>query len=177
MTFRHLLLTVSGLGVLGLGVYLFLEVRSTTPATADVPNQSARADKPPVAETTPKQPTEAIQAPKGEGFANTNHRVAPAQTEPVAGSSETPKVDMKKDELMSEANKAYDRQDFAEAIRIAKLVLTEEPANVRMLRIVVSSACIDGDSGTAQTSYLMLGTKDRGDMRTRCSRYGVTFTE
>ncbi len=80
-------------------------------------------------------------------------------------------------EAMSEANKAYDRGDFDEAKGIAQKVLARNPGNVRMLRILVSASCIDGDNDTAQSSFLLLPVADREQMKQRCARYGVTFAE
>ena len=78
---------------------------------------------------------------------------------------------------MSEANKAYDRGDFGEAKDIARKVLASDPGNVRMLRIVVSASCIEGESVEAQQAYLKLPTADREQMKVRCARYGVSFNE
>jgi hypothetical protein len=83
----------------------------------------------------------------------------------------------KLDAVMSEANKAYDRGDFDDAKGIALKVLTKDPANIRMRRIVVSSACIDGDSTEAQKHYLQLPPSDREQMKVRCARYGVSFND
>lgn len=89
-----------------------------------------------------------------------------------AGANE-PKLDA----LMNEANKAYDRGDFEEAKAIAGRMLVTSPNNVRMLRIMVSASCIDGDTGVAQTSYAKLPPSDQAQMRVRCSRYGVSFAD
>jgi hypothetical protein len=78
---------------------------------------------------------------------------------------------------MDEANKAYDRGDFDEARTIAGRVLAGQPGNVRMLRVVVSSACIDGDAATAQNHFARLPPADQAQMRTRCARYGISFPE
>ena len=81
------------------------------------------------------------------------------------------------DALMSEASKSYDKGDFDEAKTIATKALKLEPTNVRMLRIMVSASCIDGNSVEAQKHYLALPPMDREQMKTRCDRYGVTFNE
>jgi len=87
------------------------------------------------------------------------------------------KVNLKMDNMMELANKAYDRQDFDEATAIAGKILAKDPTNVRMMRIMVSSNCIQGDSAIAQQYYEKLPALDREQMRTRCDRYGVTFKE
>jgi hypothetical protein len=78
---------------------------------------------------------------------------------------------------MDEANKAYDHGEFDEAKTIAGRLLARYPNNVRMLRIMVSASCIDGDAVTAQTSYARLPAPDQAVMRTRCARYGVSFPD
>jgi hypothetical protein len=78
---------------------------------------------------------------------------------------------------MAEANKAYDRADYDEAKQIAARVLAQEPTNVRMLRIVVSASCIEGDSVVAQAHYTRLPAHDQEQMRVRCARYGIVFAD
>jgi hypothetical protein len=41
---------------------------------------------------------------------------------------------------------------------------------------VVSSSCILGDADTAQKHWSALPEFDRGQMSTRCARFGITFT-
>jgi hypothetical protein len=78
---------------------------------------------------------------------------------------------------MEEANKAYDIGDLEGAKQLAGRLLSRFPTNVRMLRIVVSASCIDGDSAVAQASYQKLPPGDQEQMRIRCARYGVTFAD
>jgi thioredoxin-like negative regulator of GroEL len=85
------------------------------------------------------------------------------------------KADPRFQMLLAEANKAYDRQDFDEARSIATRALAKDPTNTRMLRIMVSSHCIEGDSASAQTYYDKLPEFDRQQMAKRCATYGVTF--
>ena len=87
------------------------------------------------------------------------------------------RVDMKVDNMMELANKAYDKQEFDEAQAIAGRVLSKDPKNVRMMRIMVSSNCISGDSAVAQKWYEQLPKFDRDQMKERCDRYGVSFKE
>jgi hypothetical protein len=51
------------------------------------------------------------------------------------------------------------------------------PGNVRMLRLVVSSACMMGEPDKAQKYWIELPEHDRAQMTTRCARFGVTFKE
>jgi predicted Zn-dependent protease len=101
---------------------------------------------------------------------------APAAEAPAA-EAQAPEEPHKLDALMAEANKTYDRGDLDEAKAIAQKVLAQTPNNVRMLRIVVSASCISGDNAEAQKAYLLLPKPDREQMKTRCARYGVTFTD
>jgi predicted Zn-dependent protease len=78
---------------------------------------------------------------------------------------------------MTEANKAYDRGDLDEARQLAQKILMRQPGNERMLRIMVSSSCMDGDAADAQKYYNQLPPHDRSAMKTRCERYGITFTD
>jgi len=181
VTVRHAVLTAAGVAVLCLGIYLFLEVRAS-PATAEVPAKRATATRTEESTPTSSDEGEARPAPRREaripqrnvaasGTADTPPPQAPAD------STDARLVNLDKDGTMAEANKAYDRGDFDEAQVIAEKVLKDDPKNVRMLRILVSSACIQGDSVAAQKHYLQLPTIDREQMRTRCGRYGVSFNE
>ena len=80
--------------------------------------------------------------------------------------------------MMELANKAYDTQDFDQATAIAGKVLSKDPTNVRMLRIMVSANCIGGDAAIAQQYYEKLpkGT-DREQMKARCDRYQVVLKD
>lgn len=96
---------------------------------------------------------------------------------PPVATPEEARPNLKMDNLMELANKAYDQQDFDAATQLASKVLAKEPNNVRMLRIMVSANCIGGDSAIAQQHYERLPAHDREQMRTRCDRYGVSFKE
>jgi hypothetical protein len=116
--------------------------------------------------------------PAGEGTVPVRTGI-PIRREPPKGPDGEPEdpAPHKLDAIMAEANKAYDRGDLDEAKTIAQKVLRTSPNNVRMLRIVVSASCIAGDSAEAQAAYVQLPKSDREQMKTRCARYGATFTE
>jgi hypothetical protein len=181
VTPRHIALAVAAVAVLGLGVYLYVAVNSPSNAVANVRPRS------PEPKPSPQEPEAAAKSPEAaprpaQPAQNLNTAVKQTAV-PIANPSDQLRpganIDIKKDELMATANKAYDHGDFDEAITIAKKVLSNDPTNVRMLRIMVSSSCILGDAPTAQKHYLLLsiGSNDRADMKKRCDRYGVTFTE
>jgi hypothetical protein len=84
-----------------------------------------------------------------------------------------PKIDA----IMDQANKHYDKGEWEDAKLIAAKVLAKQPNNIRMMRIMVSASCVDGDSGVAQKWYEQLPKADREQMKVRCDKYGVTFKE
>lgn len=184
MSPKSLVLAAAAIAVLVMGVYLFVQVRSTpaqasgsaaTPLATPHHDQVAEARQPEKrdhgspAATEPKPITRGIQTPQ----ATPDPGLAPVEpTNP-----EDQKVDLKMDNLMEMANKAYDRQDFEEATAIAGKLLSKDPTNIRMLRIMVSSSCIQGDSVLAQQHYEKLPKFDREQMKQRCDRYGVTFKD
>ncbi|HEY4180779.1 MAG TPA: hypothetical protein VGM90_28235 [Kofleriaceae bacterium] len=163
------------MATLGLGVYLFLAVNSTPSASA-LPTPVEHHDEPKavVAETptpTPDARPAGRPAKIDEPPPTENGGTLPSLQAP------TPTVDLKKDDLMTQASKAYDGGEFDEAMTLARKVLEDDPQNTRMRRIMVSSSCILDDAATAQKNYLFLPVQDRETMRIRCARYGVTFTE
>lgn len=185
---RYLALTAGAVLVLGMGVYLFFEVRSQ-PAQAGAPERgaAARAGKEPAGRATSAE-EDAAAASAGrpaQESAAAGEETGPVRTgKPIRrepprgpdGEAQDP-APQKLDAIMAEANKAYDRGDLDDAKAIARRVLETSPNNVRMLRIVVSAACIAGDLAEAQAAYNQLPQPDREQMKTRCARYGATFTE
>lgn len=176
MTLRHIALTVAAFAVLGLAVYLFFEVRAapatTVPLTrAPVATTGPERDTPeppPIQRDTVAAPVrDVVRAPA----VTQSNSDTPIHTPTLANPEDAGRLDA----IMAEANKAYDRAEYDEARQIAARVLAKEPTNVRMLRIMVSAACIDGDAADAQKHYAMLPSGDKAQMKTRCDRYGITF--
>jgi hypothetical protein len=98
----------------------------------------------------------------------------PAIAEPTEVKLEGPELEA----VMNEAIKAYDKLDLDEARSIALRVLKVEPTNLRMLRIMTSSHCLDSNGAEAQKYFNLLpNTNDREQMKRRCARYGITFSE
>ena len=195
VTPRHIILGIASLAVLGMALYLFNEVRTTTASSA-VPQRTAPAPTASSGNETESAPTEPepskVAARPAAIPSKAVQPVTPKATQPsdsASGSSDTPAPSLdnvpvtpgqpnpKLDAVMAEANKAYDRGEFDEAKTTALKVLAKDPANVRMLRIVVSANCIDGDSAEAQKHYLSLPAGDREQMKVRCARYGVSFND
>jgi len=182
VTVRHIALTVAALAVFGLGLYLFFEVRAT-PATADLPRradkQAPRDDAPepePAKDAAPSQ----VEIPRRDPPPppqDISLRAPPIPPRNADTAKPTGTDIQKLDALMSEASKAYDRGEFDEAKTIADKALKQDAGNVRMLRIMVSASCIDGNSVDAQKWYLLLPPPDREQMKVRCDRYGVSFNE
>jgi len=189
---RHAVLSIGTVLVLGLGVYLLVAVRADPaaepPAAADRAAPPTRAAAPPpsepaapVAAPTPPPAGPPTAARAGAPAWIPSHPGAPpapavaSADAATAGSDELsgPKLEL----VMDEANKAYDRGDYDDAKTVAARVLARQPSNARMLRIMVSASCIDGDSATALASYAKLPAADQAQMRTRCARYGIAFPE
>lgn len=78
---------------------------------------------------------------------------------------------------MDDANKEYDRANYEGAREAALELLEEQPKNVRMNRIVVSSSCIMGDEDIASKHYELLPPRDQRQMARRCKRYGIEFDD
>jgi hypothetical protein len=177
---RHYLLAGSALLVLVLMVVLYREVRSS-PDVPSAPLKAAQRDDVPEVKDEDSRPV----------VATVGDRVKPATPSTIDKIVKRPSDDsddrpekapqtadtVKLDDVMAEANKAYDRQDLDEARTFAQKVLKQQPSNSRMLRIMVSAACIENDAPEAQKHYNLLPKGDRDQMKTRCARYGVTFTE
>ena len=192
---RHVALAAGAVLVLGLSIYLFLEVRSRPAAAHVKPSDRAAGAR------DPERPAPASEEDGGAGTRTARAPREPAAPAPVEdGAPDRPgatsrqaiassfrerpregtppdKQPHKLAEVMDEANKAYDRGDLDEAKAIAQKVLVAAPNNVRMLRILVSATCISGDTAEAQKAYLQLPKPDREQMKTRCGRYGVSFAD
>lgn len=76
-------------------------------------------------------------------------------------------------EQLLEANKLYDRGDFDGARALAKKMLDRVPGNVKMLRVIVSSACILGDADEAAKFAVQLSGQDHDAMVNRCAKYDI----
>ena len=192
VTARHAALSIGAVLVLGLGVYLFVEVRAPGADSAVPQTERDRTGSP---ERAPERATErpperaAERSPDRPAGTPATRTVAPpsrtapppgapAATDPAAAPLDADAlVGPKLDAAMDEANKAYDRGDFDDAKIIAGRLLARQPGNVRMLRIMVSASCIDGDAAAAQAHFAKLPPADQVQMRTRCARYGIAFAD
>jgi len=173
------MLPIAAVLVLALGVYLFVEVRAEPAPPEPVMGRASRASAPPVRTPQAAPADEPVAAPR---VSPPQHAApgAPATALPtptLVVSDEPPPVGAKLDAAMAEANRAYDRGDFDEAKAAAGRLLANDPNNVRMLRIMVSASCLDGDASAAQTHYAKLPPGDQEQMKLRCARYGITFAD
>ncbi|HTL38578.1 MAG TPA: hypothetical protein VL326_35855 [Kofleriaceae bacterium] len=181
MSAKSVALVAGGIAVFAIAVYLFIQVRAT-PAQADPDHVVAERTPQPHNATPPspenmKPPEVHLSRPVPTATVTPSPTPLP-ETGPVREQPpDETKVNLKMDNMMELANKAYDRQDFDEATAIAGKILAKDPTNIRMMRIMVSSNCIQGDSAIAQQYYEKLPAFDREQMRQRCDRYGVTFKE
>jgi hypothetical protein len=183
-------LGVLGLVTLGGLVYLFLQVTADPAPSAAATGSVAAVDQKP---SRGGKTTEGAQPePGGSGRSavvpvpprvktvkdatakiTDDSRVAPALAEDSPGET-SPDVNL--DAAMDEANKFYDHSDYEAASKQALRVLEKHPDNVRMLRIVVSSACMMGDADMATKYFATLPARDQGDMAKRCARYEIPLT-
>ena len=186
MTVRQIAFATVAVAVLGMGVYLFMEVRSgaAAPDVAAAPVKQAASEEPAAAAPAEPGAKPVVNGPRvGRTQPTPGPGVASPPPPPVVSDEahdDVPgdgKPNPKLDAIMDQANKAYDRQDFDEAKAIAGKVLAKLPNNTRMLRIMVSSSCIDGDVAIAQKYFPSLPKFDREQMKARCDRYGVTLTD
>lgn len=188
MSIRHAALSIGAVLVLGLGVYLFVEVRAQPGAVASpgpMPEPLRTVAEPPPADAAPpaprpvavppvRVPATGAAPPAPIAGSAAGPAAPPAVPGPVlaAGDAASAPAEV---EAMAEANRAYDRGELDDAKALAARLLARQPNNVRMLRIMVSASCIDGDSATAQASFAKLPAQDQAQMRVRCARYGVSF--
>lgn len=182
MSPKSLALIAAAIGVVVMGVYLFIQVKASPAqahATATASNgpthQPAKPDREqPAPSPTPAPVPTARPRPEGRPIAVGN---ATAEPQAMAAPDEDQRANPRMDSMMELANKAYDSQDFDQAIAIATKVLAKEPTNVRMLRIMVSANCIGGDASIAQQHYERLPKYDREQMKTRCDKYQVALKD
>jgi hypothetical protein len=176
-----MLLTGGAILLTGLGVYLYVEVRKAPaqplPVEKARPETVAVADKPPAPALAPEKPAPPPPPPPRPVTDDGERPVPPVRIPNVGSPLSSLRANPKLDSVMDEANRAYDRGEFDEAKSLATKALIKQPANARMLRILVSTACIEGDAAEAQRHYNQLPTSDRAQMKIRCERYGVTFTD
>jgi hypothetical protein len=195
MATRHAALAAFGAAVLGFAIYLLVQVNAAA-AHVSAPDPADRVDHPAqVATVSPPAadppPPPKPPSPPREGRAGPfkldihPHETATAAPAPAlppgaaapgggnGGSADKATLDG----AMRDANKAYDGGDWDEARADAEKILAQQPGNTRMLRIVVSVACLDGDQTAAQKAYDLLPAADRTQMKTRCARSGVTFSD
>jgi hypothetical protein len=178
------MLPIAAVLVLGLGVYLFVEVRAEPAPPEPVMGRASRTSAPPARAPQSAPPAdEPVAAPPAPRPSAPPQQAAPGApaTQPAAPTlsapDEPPPVGPKLDAAMAEANRAYDRGDFDEAKAAAGRLLASDPTNVRMLRIMVSASCVDGDTAVAQAHYARLPPGDQAQMKTRCARYGIVFPD
>jgi hypothetical protein len=182
---RHVVLGLIAAAVLIAGVYLFIQVRSTSPAIAAVPPSHApettqASDDPHPAAFDRHGPAPIVRADHvgtGASSAPPPPSIASDDESSDDAAAALDKPNPKIDAIMDQANKHYDKGEWEDAKLIAAKVLTKQPTNIRMMRIMVSASCVDGDVGVAQKWFDQLPKSDREQMKVRCDKYAVTFKE
>jgi hypothetical protein len=180
---RHVVLGLIAAAVLIAGVYLFIEVRSTSPAIAaaqpsHAPEGTQPSDEPHPAAFEHRSMPPVVRADHSSGAVTSPPpSIASDEESSDEAAAALDKPNPKIDAIMDQANKHYDKGEWEDAKLIAAKVLTKQPNNVRMMRIMVSASCVDGDVGVAQKWFDQLPKSDREQMKVRCDKYAVTFKE
>jgi len=183
---RAIWLGLGAVVILGGLLYLFLQVTADPTPSAASPAAALRDDHPAVAKAD-SQPEPGGRTLPGVGVVHppaTTHKVdlpaggtAPPSIDTGDDSNtpggDPPSPDVDLDAAMDEANKLYDHNDYEAAVKQAQRVLDKHPESVRMLRIVVSSACMMGDTDNATKYFGQLPARDQGDMSRRCARFDI----
>jgi hypothetical protein len=188
MSPRIAVLLAIGLAALAGVVYLYVEVSATTPPPV-LAEGPTRPPTPVDDERRAEAVREAVVGPRVD-------RIEPQQPPPMrptgavmpVGPAKVPGLALDRtgdrpvedrlaaQELMDEANRAYDRQEYDDAVKISQKLLAAEPGNIRLLRIVVSSACQMGDFDTADGAFQQLPPFDQQQMNKRCmEKAGMAF--
>jgi len=197
---KEAILVACGLAVVGLLVFLALEVSRSTTVEVDADALArARADhqrllagrrggssngddrsdwgqranpgaSSAAVEAQPAAPPQAADRPSVSRLSR-SFETRPPEPEPEPAPAPL-------DEVMDETNSLYDKADYEGALAAALEVLERDPGNVRMLRVVVSSGCILGENQVAEAHYSQLTAfRDRLHMRVRCKRFGLELPE
>ncbi|HUH03814.1 MAG TPA: hypothetical protein VML75_17585 [Kofleriaceae bacterium] len=200
MQIRRIILAAAVVGVLGLVALVVLGLRDPD-AGADVPADriaEARAEyerrtklaggevgaptpSPPAVKRTPREPVRPEQPedrvfekqPREEPAKRARpERVALGMRQPaISMSAAGSDPELKK--RMDEVSAAYDSGDYPTAHQLAIEVLGDSPRNIKMLRVVVSTSCSQGEGDLARKYAELLPERDRKAMATRCTRWGV----
>lgn len=198
VSIRTILLSVSG-GLLMIAIILlFVDVRSA-PAkpnpqkVLEAQQKYKRTYAAPTAanldDPWARSPSEPAREPKlgldpGRGALDAA-REAAADPDPPSipsvGAASTPDLEndprLETSNAKDEANRLYDKQDYEGAMQRAEQVLRDEPGDIRMLRVAVSSSCQLGDADKAKQFYVQLPPHDQNQMSRRCQRFGITFAD
>lgn len=146
------------------------QARSAEPSYTPNLRRPSRPERPTRPERTEPEPDRTASEPRPERLPM--GRLRPAPSEPEVEIGDTPRSLAAR---MDAANSLYDRANYEAAQEAALVILDEQPRNVRMLRIVVSTACIMAEPGKAREYYDLLPDRDQRQMARRCARYGVEF--
>ncbi|MCP4447947.1 MAG: hypothetical protein GY811_21820 [Myxococcales bacterium] len=142
----------------------------------DEKRASRGADLPSAPTKVRKPKARASAAASAERDGETESAAKPFSKPPPL-SVDRPSKDPDSKSSMDEANNLYDGAEYEGAREAALSLLEENPKNVRMTRIVVSSSCIMGDEEIATKHFSDLPPRDQRQMSRRCKRYGIEFDD
>jgi hypothetical protein len=166
----------TAVALFGVLVYLHVAVHAESPVQGGPPAAAAPIEAP--AAQASDRDSRAESARSGQPVLGRTAPVTPSprRTEPMPVPTDlATDPDLEVATAMDEVNRLYDRSDYDGAQQGALRILERMPGNIRMLRVVVSSACMMGEPDKAQKYWIELPEHDRAQMTTRCSRFGVTF--
>jgi hypothetical protein len=166
----------TAVALFGVLVYLHVAVHAASPVQVGAPMAAAPVEAARASDRDSQAESSRTRVPAVERSAPVTP--APRRTEPLPVPTDLatdPNLEVAA--AMDEVNRLYDRSDYDAAQQGALRILERMPGNVRMLRLVVSSACMMGEPDKAQKYWIELPEHDRAQMTTRCARFGVTFKE
>ncbi len=186
---RTILLAAAGVAIVGMLVFLAIEVRGGGSSGAEggtsagesgggraAAKRSPPAPRPDRADRDeeglePAAPPRVGMRPPGgiSAVPMGGPRAAGSTMAPPVASSNGPP---EQDERTAEVSAAYDRGDYQAAQEKALAVLADSPRNIKMLRVVVSTSCMFGEMDRARELNARLPRKDQEDMKKRCKRFG-----
>lgn len=145
-------------------------------ATVPHPTPTPAVERPPREPVRPKQPEDRVfekQPSDDQPVKRTRpERMTLGMRQPAISIS-TNGTDPELKKRMDEVSAAYDTGDYPTAHQLAIEVLADSPRNIKMLRVVVSTSCSQGEGDLARSYAQQLPESHRKALAARCGRWGV----
>ncbi len=148
------------------------QVTAVKPAE-DIPVR--RAKKPLGGRTPSIEPDEAEAKPRRSSRRLSDRNPARASARALAPVTESDSQNGAEEVVtgLKQATRYYDKGDYPAALESALLVLENDPRNIKMLRVVVSTKCALNEVDSARSYSKRLPRRDQRQMRTRCKNWGA----